>query len=156
VSGEALKVVEEIQATLTTEDVVAGLEDDEQGANLESTFARLASPDFEVIMVGPDYNPRQAQAFTGRGTAGFTEVWEEWTSAFENFRIDIERTTEHGEKVLTLVTLSGRSRTGGVEVSQPAAAVWTVRDGKLTRAEFHLDRELALKAAGLGSQSRQE
>jgi ketosteroid isomerase-like protein len=146
VSGEALKVVEEIEAALTTEDVVAGLEDPE---TIESTFARLASPDFEVVMVGPEYNPRQAQDFVGRGSPGFTEVWAERTSAFENFRIDVEKMTEHGEQVLMLVTLSGRSKTGGVEISQPAAAVWTVRDGKLARVEFHLDPERARKAVGL-------
>jgi len=149
VPGEALKVVEEIQAVLTTEDVVASLEDDEEGARIESVFSRLAAPDFEVVMVGPEYNPRQAQDFMGRGTPGFTEVWTEWTSAFENFRIDVEENIERGEKVLMLVTLNGRSKTGQVEVSQPAAAVWTVRLGRLARVEFHLDRERALKAVGV-------
>jgi ketosteroid isomerase-like protein len=50
---------------------------------------------------------------------------------------------------VSLVKITGRTQTGGVELSQPAAAVWTVRGGKLARAEFHLDRERALRAAGL-------
>jgi hypothetical protein len=155
VSDEPLKVVEEIRVALTTEDVVAGLA--EQREIIEETFARLAAPDFDVVMVGAEYNPRQPQAFVGSGPEGFTRVWEEWTSVFERFRIEIEETRPAGEeKVVMLVTLVGRTQTGGVDISQPAAAVWTVWDGKLTRVEFHLDRERALKSAGLEPQSRQE
>jgi ketosteroid isomerase-like protein len=156
VSDEALKVVEEIQAVLATEDVVAGLEDVEQIGVLEQTFARLADPGFEVQMVGPEDNPPQGFGLRGSGTGGFTRVWEEWTSAFESFRIEIEELIPAGEKVVSLVIINGTTKTGGVEISQPAAAVWTVRGGKLTRAEFHLDRERALRETGLDPQSRQE
>jgi ketosteroid isomerase-like protein len=155
-SDEALKVVEEIQSVLATEDVVAGLEDVEQTGVLEQTFARLADPGFEVQMVGPEDNPPQGFGLSGTGTGGFTRVWEEWTSAFESFRIETEQLIPTGEKVVSLVVISGTTKTGGVEISQPAAAVWTVRGGKLTRAEFHLDRERALREAGLEPQSRQE
>lgn len=155
-SGEALKVVEEIEAVLTTEDVVASLEDEEQAASIEAAFARLASPDFEVVMVGPEDSPPHGFGLKDRGSGGFTRVWEEWTSAFENFRIDVEQKTAYGEKVLMLVTISGRSRTGGVEISQPAAAVWTVSEGKLVRAEFHLDRDRAQSAVGLEPPSDRE
>jgi hypothetical protein len=30
-----------------------------------------------------------------------------------------------------------------------AAAVWTIRDGKIVRVDFHLSQEDALKAAGI-------
>lgn len=155
-SDEALRVVEEIQAALTTEDVVAGLEDAEQGEAIERTFGRLADPEFEVQMFGPEDNP-QGFGLGGRGSDGFTRIWEEWTSPFESFRIEIEEMIPAGDKVVSLVTISGRTKTGGVEISQPAAAVWTVRNRKLTRAEFHLDRDRALRAAGIDpDQSRQE
>jgi len=51
--------------------------------------------------------------------------------------------------VVSLVRQTGRTKTGGVEIEAAAAAVWTIRDGKLTRVEFHLDQEAALRAAGL-------
>ena len=54
-----------------------------------------------------------------------------------------------GERVVSLVRQVGKTKTGGVDVEASAAAVWTVRDGKLKRVEFHLDREAALRAAGL-------
>ena len=154
---EPLQVVEEIQVALTTEDVVAGLEDLKQGDVIEATFARLADPEFEVQMFGPEDNPPQGFGLEGRGPDGFTRVWEEWMSPFQNFQIEIEEMIPAGDKVVSLVTLSGRTKTGGVEISQAAAAVWTVRNQKLTRAEFHLDRDRALRAAGIDpDQSRQE
>jgi hypothetical protein len=36
-----------------------------------------------------------------------------------------------------------------VEIETAGAAVWHVRGGRLHRVEFHLDREAALRAAGL-------
>jgi ketosteroid isomerase-like protein len=156
VSDEPLKIIEEIQAVLATEDVVAGLESVEQFGELEQTFARLADPGLEVQMVGPEDGAQRGFGLEGNGIEGFTRVWEEWTSVFESFRIDTEQLIPAGEKVVSLVVISGTTKTGGVEISQPAAAVWTVRGGKLTRAEFHLDRQRALREAGVEPQSRQE
>jgi ketosteroid isomerase-like protein len=53
--------------------------------------------------------------------------------------------------VVSLVAMSGRTKTGGVDVEAAAAAVWTVVDGRLQRVEFHLDRESAIRAAGLSN-----
>jgi hypothetical protein len=36
-----------------------------------------------------------------------------------------------------------------VPIETRSAGVFTFRDGKLVRAEFHLERESAMKAAGL-------
>jgi ketosteroid isomerase-like protein len=48
----------------------------------------------------------------------------------------------------------GRSKEAGVQVEMMKYAhVLTVRDGKITRAELHSDREKALEAAGLSEQS---
>ena len=57
--------------------------------------------------------------------------------------------------MVSLVRLCGKTKTGGVDVEAAAAAVWTVVDGRLDRVEFHLDREAALRAAGLDPQSSQ-
>jgi ketosteroid isomerase-like protein len=35
------------------------------------------------------------------------------------------------------------------EVELKASAIWTVRDGRVSRAEFFVERAEALKAAGL-------
>ena len=131
-------------------DVVAGLDDDEATLRVGEVFAELAEPGFEVVMMGPAYMSRVIE---GSGLEGFREAWLEWTSAFESYRIDLERMIDAGDRVVSLVTMVGRTKTGGVEVEAPGAAVWTVVKGRVQRAEFHLDREAALRSAGLDPQS---
>jgi len=148
VSAEVVRIVEQIQEVLVVDDIVAVLDDDEKGQSIQQTLAELAEPDFEVVMVGPDYLPQAAER---AGPDGFRDAWLDWTSPFESFRIDLERVIDAGDRVVSIVRQVGTTNTGGVEIEASAAAVWTIRDGKLTRVEFHLDKETALRAAGLDS-----
>jgi ketosteroid isomerase-like protein len=145
-SAEAVRVVEQIQDALGTGDVVAALADATTEQAVRQVFGELAEADFQVVMRGPAYLPA---AFEGKGVDGFRGAWSEWTSAFESYRIDVERVIDAGDLVVSLVTMAGRTRTGGVEIEAPGAAVWTVVDGRLRRVEFHLDRDEALRTAGL-------
>jgi ketosteroid isomerase-like protein len=147
VSTEAVRIVEQIQDALDVEDVVAAFEDAEIDRRVRQTLDELAEPDFDVVMVGPDYLPQAAER---TGSVGFRDAWLDWTSPFESFRIHVERVIDAGDRVVSLVRQVGRTKTGGVEIEAPAAAVWTIRDGKLRRVEFHLDQEAALRSAGLG------
>jgi ketosteroid isomerase-like protein len=146
-SADAVRIVEQIQEALGMDDVVAAIDDDQKEAHVRQTLMELADPSFEVAMVGPAY---LGATFETSGAEGFREAWLDWTSAFESYRIDLERIIDAGERVVSLVTMCGKTRTGGVEVEAPGAAVWTVVDGRLRRVEFHLDREAALRVAGLG------
>jgi hypothetical protein len=150
VSAEAVRVVEQIQAALTMGDVVAGLDDDEATLRVVEVLAELAEPGFEVVMIGPAYASAVIEA---SGLEGFRAAWLEWTSAFESYRIDLERMIDAGDRVVSLVNMVGRTKTGGVEVQAPGAAVWTVVDGRVRQVEFHLDRDAALRSAGLDAQS---
>src|SRR4051794_24016215 len=145
-SADAVRIVEQIQEALGMDDVVAAIDDAEADARVRRALMNLAEPNFEVVMVGPAYLGATAETY---GAEGFREVWLDWTSAFESYRIDLERTIDAGERVVSLVTMCGKTKTGGVEVEAPGAAVWTVVDGRLQRVEFHLDQEAALRAAGL-------
>jgi ketosteroid isomerase-like protein len=151
VSAEAIRVVEQIQGLITEEDVVATLEDEEAGKRIRARLATLAAPDFETVMVGPDY---QQARFEFEGPDGFREAWLDWTSAFESYAIEIEEMIEAGDRVVSLVAMSGTTKTGGAEIPSPGAAVWTVVDGRVRRVEFHLDRDVALRAAGLEPDDR--
>ncbi len=146
-SSEAVRVVERIQESLLTqEDVVATLNDPEAGRRIRRVLIELAQPDFEVAMVGPNY---LGQAIERSGADGFREAWVDWTSPFSSYQIDLEEMIDAGDRVVSLVAMSGKTKTGGVEIEAHAAAVWTVVDGRLRRVEFHLDRESALRSAGL-------
>jgi ketosteroid isomerase-like protein len=155
-SAANVQIVEQIQAVLTVDDVVASLDDPESDVDVEEAFERLAVPDVECAMVGPE----TAGSVTMRGTGleGFRTIWTEWMSPFESFRIEVEEVIDAGDKVLSLVHQTGVTKTGGVQIESRAAAVWTIRDGKVTQVEFHLDVDAAKRAAGLSSepQSSQE
>ena len=105
----------------------------------------VAEPDFVCRMIGPDGQ------FVGEDTGpeGVLAAWGDWTSPFEEFRIVVERTIDAGEHLVDLVRQTGLTTRGGVPIETKGAAVWTFREGRLARAEFHLDRAEALRAAGL-------
>jgi ketosteroid isomerase-like protein len=145
VSAEAVRLVEEIQQALTSEDVVSALNDDSD-QTVPRLFMELAHPDFEVSMVGPEYAPATLN-FTGLD--GFVEAWTDWTNAYESFRIEVDEMIDAGDKVVSLVRQIGVLKGGEGEIETTGAAVWTIREGRLSRVEFHLDRDSALRAAGL-------
>jgi len=149
-SAEAVRVVERLQESLLLGDVVAGLDDPNAAPRIRQTFTDLAEPDFQVLMVGPAYNPAPVEL---AGLDGIRDAWADWTEPFESYTIDLEDLIDAGDQVVSLVSMTGRTRTGGVEVDAPGAAVWTVVDGRLRRVEFHLDRDSAMRAAGLDPQS---
>ena len=67
-------------------------------------------------------------------------------------RVEPERIVDvrgDGATVLMLLRLIGTARFTGIEVDFEWAAIWTIRDGKLLRAQGYLNRADALEAAGL-------
>src|SRR5215211_4565992 len=118
VSAENVRVAEEIQTALTTDDVVAGLEDPEADRRIRETFAKLAEADFEIAMVGPDYLPRRLEA---TGFDGFREAWQDWTSPFDSYTIQIERMIDAGDQVVSFVAVTGKTRTASAEITAPGA-----------------------------------
>jgi ketosteroid isomerase-like protein len=145
-SSENLRKAEQLTAVLTGRDLIAVLADDDESQRALEAVEPLVEPDFEIKMVGPDYTP---QRVTDRGFEGFRTAWLDWTSPFEVFRIDIDEVIDAGDHVVNLGRQTATTKTGGVEVNADAAAVMTFRDGKIARMEFHLDREAALRSAGL-------
>jgi ketosteroid isomerase-like protein len=153
-STEAVRIVGELQSVLAGKDIVAALGNADEDRRVRDVLATLATPDFEVLMIGPEYLPTQQQR---SGPDGFAEVWDDWTSPFDEFRIEIDEVIDAGSgRVVTMVRQIGKTKTGGVEVETAAAAVWTIRNRKLARVEFHLDRDSALRAAGLDPRSSSE
>jgi ketosteroid isomerase-like protein len=145
VSAEAVHVVEEIQEALLADDVVIAL-DDTADQRVPRLFMQHAEPEFETVMVGPEYAKARLE-YTG--LAGFVEAWREWTTAFATFRIKIDDMIDAGDNVVSLVRQIATIEEGGPEIETSAAAVWMMREGLLHRVEFHLDRDLALQAAGV-------
>ncbi len=96
-------------------------------------------------MIAPDPAFRQDH----RGPSGFVEGWGDWLSPFDTFRMEVDETIDRGDQIVTLVRQFGTPAGGSIEVESVGAAIWFFEGGKLTRVEFHLDRETGLRAAGL-------
>ena len=142
-----MRTVEEIQAALGAEDIVAALADEEVGVRVRETLARLAEPDFEITMVASE--SAGGGSFEAQGADGFTRLWEDWSEPFAALRIEIEKMIDAGDRVVSLVRQVGRTKTGSVDIEDTSAAVWTVKGGMLSRVDFYLDREMAMRAAGI-------
>jgi ketosteroid isomerase-like protein len=111
---------------------------------LATTLAPMLHSDFEAVVVGPLRGET-----TYRGFDGLRELWLDWLSPWEAYRTELEEARDLGDRVLLLVRDFGRREGSAQEVVVSGSAVWTFRDGKIARAEFHGDRTTALKAAGL-------
>jgi ketosteroid isomerase-like protein len=91
------------------------------------------------------------------GLAGMTEGWREFLGAWEDFRIEVDEYRElDDERILVLTRHSGRGKTSGVELEQvrsKGAALYHIRDGKVTKLLFYWNRELAFADLGLASET---
>ena len=125
-------------------DIAQRFRDDAIVKVLATTVAPMFHSDFEAAAI----DALRGET-TYRGIDGLRELWQDWLSPWEAYRTEIEETRDLGDRVLLLVRDFGR-RTGSTqEVALNAAAVWTVRVGKIVRAEFHADRTTALESVGL-------
>ena len=71
---------------------------------------------------------------------------------FDNARVEPDVILDvpgDGETVLMLLRATGTANYTEIEVDYEWAAIWTMRDGKLLRAQGYLNRAEAFEAAGL-------
>ena len=125
-------------------DVAQLFRDDATADALLQALAPLVRADFECSSAGPP-----SKTTSRVGLSGLREVWLVWLEPWENYRTEIEELIDAGDQTVVLVRNYGRHKGSDAEVSLRAAAVWTVRDGKIARADFYTDRAEALEAAGL-------
>jgi ketosteroid isomerase-like protein len=110
------------------------------------TLFSMIDPEFELttpadLAMEPD---------TYRGEAGLRRYFESFEDAMENIQIVPEgEFLGAGEKVFVPFRLSARGRETGIEATQHAFQVWTMRAGKGLWVEIFASRQRALEAAGL-------
>lgn len=115
---------------------------DEAEAEAALQAAKVFTDDFVCVVHGLSEDPRP-------GFRGLRDAWLDWMEPWETYRTEIEKTVDGGDRVLVLVRDFGRRPGMATEVEMIGSAVWTVRDGKIARAEFFTDRAAAYEAAGL-------
>jgi ketosteroid isomerase-like protein len=103
----------------------------------------LVEADFEMGM----FPPFPSGPFQGQ--QGIVEFAREFDAIFEEFRVEPEEFFDIDDRVAVVVRFRGQGVAGGVPVDERIAHVWTMRDGKLARADFYTDVAEALEAVGV-------
>ena len=124
-------------------DVARLFRDDASAEMLLEALAPFVTEDFACS------GSTSIERVSGVGLDGLREVWLEWLEPWESYRAEIEDVVDAGDQAVVLVRNYGRRKGSDAEVPVRAAAVWTVRDGEIARADFYADRAEALEAVGL-------
>ena len=86
-----------------------------------------------------------------RGHDGFRSWFAETMESFEELSTELTEYRDLGDRVVAFGHIHARGRGSGLEIDSPTGWVFTVRRGKMVRAEGFLSRAEALEAAGLRS-----
>jgi ketosteroid isomerase-like protein len=127
-------------------DLVRSIYADWEGGDFSK--AEWAHPDIEWVNA---YLPVPLRSAIGLD--GISANLRQWVTAWEDFRIEADEFIElDADSVLALVHYSGRGKVSGVEIGElpsKTAAVFHLRDGKVTRYVVYGDRDRALADLGL-------
>jgi ketosteroid isomerase-like protein len=100
----------------------------------------------------PDFEWHQFPQAVEPGTRRGEEVGRALRKIFdvyEDVRVEATEFIDAGDQVVAIGRTRATARGSGLQLDNPVALVWTVRDGRLARTEFFTDRREALEAVGL-------
>ena len=143
-SQENVELVRGLQPSRDT-DLVATFRDDATAAAVMETLSPFFHEDVEIV--APSFVAGEGVRFVG--LEGLRAGWLDWLEPWESYRVEVEDVIDAGDDAVVLVRDFGRRAGMTVEVSVMGGAVWTVRDGRVGRVAFYLNRSEALKAVGL-------
>jgi len=83
------------------------------------------------------------------GLGSMSTAMKDWFESWEQSTLAAEQVLDAGDQVVVIATWRGRGKASGVMTEQRPGQVWTLRDGKVTRAVAYTDPAEALQAAGL-------
>ncbi len=121
-------------------------------------YDALANPGEDVIALwDPDVEFDVSRDIWGavmggghyRGVEGVRAWMLDLYAAWEQMDIDLEELIEAGDDVVAVIRVAGRGRVSGIEMEYRPAGVWTIRDGRIVRVVWFVDRDDALEAAGI-------
>jgi ketosteroid isomerase-like protein len=98
---------------------------------------------WDVPMLSPE-------SLSQGGHAGVADFLRRWVGTWADYSFTVDEIRELPDgRVAMLFTERGAGRSSGVPGVFRAVGFWTVKDGKATAYEAFLDREEALREAGL-------
>jgi ketosteroid isomerase-like protein len=90
--------------------------------------------------------------FTQSETVGLQEMsdfMKTWLESWDSLSLIPERVIDAGDQVVVISAWHAQSKISGVHTEWRHAAVWTLRDGRVTGVIAYTDPEEALEAVGL-------
>jgi ketosteroid isomerase-like protein len=99
-------------------------------------------PEIEIVEA-----PGVPEAATYSGRDGLRQAFAHWMDQFADFRVEVERAIDDGDRVIWIGRQRARGKISGVPVEVRAGNISTFRGGKLARWEM-MSPEAALRAAG--------
>jgi ketosteroid isomerase-like protein len=122
---------------------------------LRTAFEDWNRSDWEAALryIDPDVEWRTAAPLLdlpqlSHGHEGVRAFWQAWTSSWTNIRVEPEEFIPAGDELLVLVRWRATSR-AGIEVDQPVAFRFLIRDERVIRFISYWEREAAFEALGL-------
>lgn len=113
-----------------------------------SRIPEFFDPDVEVDLSRNVFNPD-----IYRGLSGIENVLRGIEEMWEDFSIVPTEIVDAGDKVFASVTIRGKGKSSGVDVTMAVMNVWTFRESKVVRVVGgYRDRAEALEAAGLSEE----
>jgi ketosteroid isomerase-like protein len=111
--------------------------------------AELVDPDIEQPgTIGGLEEPRLAH-----GLSEIREVYERDEEAWGDYRIEPEKLIDAGDQVVVFHREYQRGKSSGIELVTETAAVIDLRGGRIVRIQGYMERDEALRAAGLSAES---
>jgi ketosteroid isomerase-like protein len=85
-----------------------------------------------------------------QGPEALRRYFQDWIDTFDNTSNVPEELVDLGhDRVLAVQRATGTAKASGVTTELRYAVVYTVRDGKISRAREYIDRATAVEAVGL-------
>ena len=133
-SEENVEITREVFAVVNDRGVQAATE----------AFGDLLDPKFvlEEASNVPDH-----ESHSGRDA--FIANMAKLEESFEELRIEPIDFVDLGERLVVVVSISGRGRAGGTPVEATVAQLWSLRDGKAVSLRDYATKSEALEAAVL-------
>jgi ketosteroid isomerase-like protein len=120
---------------------------------LDKDALLAALPDFIEQTCDPEIewveDPQRADGRVYRGHEGVRESWMQWLENFDEYGFEVERISDHGDRVLVVGVEHGRGTASDVPVAARIHIVVTFREGKIVRYQEFYDEGQALAAVGL-------
>jgi ketosteroid isomerase-like protein len=130
--------------TASAEELIAELCEALNSDNIERA-AELTAPD--AVQYGTVGGMDQDLVLRGRRE--IVDYWNDVGETWESLRYDPERVAASGDVILVFWRETARSARGELELQTNTATVFRVRDGKFVEIRGYMDRDEAVRAAGL-------